>query len=48
MGLDTTTNGLEVLDHNVVTAKLEDVIGWKLAPGACGRPPSAWPAAPSR
>ncbi|MEZ5182377.1 MAG: NADH-quinone oxidoreductase subunit B family protein [Acidimicrobiales bacterium] len=37
MGLDTTTNGLEVLDHNVVTAKLEDVIGW-------ARTRSMWPA----
>ncbi|HRW38746.1 MAG TPA: NADH-quinone oxidoreductase subunit B family protein [Aquihabitans sp.] len=37
MGLDTTTNGLEVLEHNVVTAKLEDVIGW-------ARTRSMWPA----
>ncbi|MCB1039018.1 MAG: NADH-quinone oxidoreductase subunit NuoB, partial [Acidimicrobiales bacterium] len=37
MGLDFDTNGLEVLDHNVVTAKLEDVVKW-------ARTRSMWPA----
>ena len=37
MGLDFTTNGLETLDHNVITAKLEDVIKWS-------RTRSMWPA----
>ena len=37
MGLDFTTNGLEVLDHNVVTARLEDVVKW-------ARTRSMWPA----
>ena len=37
MGLDFTTNGLEVLESNVVTARLEDVIKW-------ARTRSMWPA----
>jgi NADH-quinone oxidoreductase subunit B len=37
MGLDFTTNGIETLEHNVVTAKLEDVVKW-------ARTRSMWPA----
>ncbi len=37
MGLDFTTNGLESLESNVVTAKLEDVVKW-------ARTRSMWPA----
>jgi NADH-quinone oxidoreductase subunit B len=37
MGLDFTQNGIETLDHNVVTAKLEDVVKW-------ARTSSMWPA----
>ena len=37
MGLDFTDNGLEVLENNVITAKLEDVIKW-------ARTRSMWPA----
>ena len=37
MGLDFDTNGLESLDHNFVTAKVEDVVKW-------ARTRSMWPA----
>jgi NADH-quinone oxidoreductase subunit B len=37
MGMDFTTNGLESLESNVVTAKLEDVVKW-------ARTRSMWPA----
>jgi len=37
MALDLTTNGLETLDHNFVTAKVEDVVKW-------ARTRSMWPA----
>ena len=36
MGLDFS-NGLETLDHNVITAKVEDVVKW-------ARTRSMWPA----
>ena len=37
MGLDFTEHGLESLDHNVITAKVEDVVKW-------ARTRSMWPA----
>jgi len=37
MALDFTTNGIETLDHNVLTGKLEDVVKW-------ARTSSMWPA----
>jgi NADH-quinone oxidoreductase subunit B len=37
MALDFTTNGIETLEHNVITAKLEDVVKW-------ARTRSMWPA----
>ncbi len=37
MGLDFTTNGMETLEHGVITAKVEDVVKW-------ARTRSMWPA----
>ena len=49
MGLrDVPEHGLEGLDHNFLTGKLEDLVKWARAQQHAGRPPSASPAAPSR
>ena len=37
MGLDFTDHGMETLDHNFMTAKVEDVVKW-------ARTRSMWPA----
>ena len=50
MGTRSTsaTTGLEGLDHNFLTGKLEDLVKWARSRSSRGRPPSVWPAAPSR